>query len=416
MQTFLVSDLILMSNIQLNSTIPVPDSRQATKSTIIQAMIPPPTNGPIWVAKPDDLKRMVNDLVRYPILAVDTESNSLFAYHETVCLIQFSTGEKDYLVDPLSIPDLSILAPIFADPEREKVFHAAEYDLICMKRSFGFKFNNIFDTMVASRILGKPSIGLGAMIESEFGITLDKRYQRANWGKRPLTDAMLAYARLDTFYLIPLRNRLKAALQEGDRWPLAMEDFCRLCQVHSPSLENGAEPWWRITGSQDLTPIQAAVLQELSNYRDERAKAADVPPFKVLGNKDLLDVAKACPKNQEELYSQTNISSNQIERHSGGMLQAVQRGMHAKPLYRPSYPRPDEQFLNRVDSLRNWRKLTGHNLGVESDVILPREILELIAQNNPKRPEDLADLMRPVPWRFERYGGQILKLLQQIEG
>ena len=376
-------------------------------------MIPLPTDNPIWVAKLDDLKRMVNDLVRYPILAVDTESNSLFAYHETVCLIQFSTGEKDYLVDPLSVKDLSLLAPLFANPEIEKIFHAAEYDLICMKRSFGFKFVNIFDTMIASRILGRPSIGLAAMIESEFGITLDKRYQRANWGKRPLISAMLAYARLDTFYLIPLRNRLKVALQENDRWLLAREDFCRLCQVNSPSLDNGAESWWRITGSQDLTPGQAAILQELCNYRDERAKAADVPPFKVLGNKDLMEVARSCPKNQEELYSLTNISSNQIERHAGGLLQAVQRGLHAKPLYRPSYPRPDEQFLNRLDMLRNWRKLTGHTLGVESDVILPREVLEQIAQNNPKQLDDLAVIMGSVPWRFERFGGQILKLLQQ---
>jgi ribonuclease D len=386
-----------------------------TKSAIIHPMIQSPTDGPIWVANPDDLKRMVNDLLRYPILAVDTESNSLFAYHETVCLIQFSTGEKDYLLDPLSVHDLSLLAPIFANPDIEKVFHAAEYDLICMKRSFGFKFVNIFDTMVASRILGRPSIGLAAMIESEFSIALDKRYQRANWGKRPLTGAMLAYARLDTFYLIPLRNRLKNALQENDRWLLAQEDFCRLCQVYSPSLENGAESWWRITGSQDLTPNQAAILQELCNYRDERAKAADVPPFKVLGNKDLLEVAKSCPQTQEELYSLTNISSNQIERHAGGLLQAVQRGLHAKPLYRPAYPRPDEQFLNRLDMLRNWRKLTGHSLGVESDVILPREILEQIAQNNPKRLEDLAAIMGTVPWRFERFGEQILKLLQPAQ-
>jgi ribonuclease D len=386
-----------------------------TKSAIIHPMIQSPTDSPIWVAKPDDLKRMVNDLLRYPILAVDTESNSLFAYHETVCLVQFSTGEKDYLLDPLSVHDLSLLGPIFSNPDIEKVFHAAEYDLICMKRSFGFKFVNIFDTMVASRILGRPSIGLAAMIESEFSISLDKRYQRANWGKRPLTGAMLAYARLDTFYLISLRNRLKNALQENDRWPLAEEDFCRLCQVYSPSLENGAESWWRITGSQDLTPNQAAILQELCNYRDERAKAADVPPFKVLGNKDLLEVAKSCPQTQEELYSLTKISSNQIERHAGGLLQAVQRGLHAKPLYRPSYPRPDEQFINRLDMLRNWRKLTGHSLGVESDVILPREILEQIAQNNPKRLEDLAAIMGTVPWRFERFGEQILKLLQPAQ-
>ncbi len=179
----------------------------------------------VWVDNPRALHSMIKALQEYDMLAVDTESNSLYAYQEQVCLIQFSTTCEDYLVDPMALDDLSALAPIFASSEIEKVFHAAEYDIICLKRDFGFTFNNIFDTMLAARILKHQQIGLGAMLECEFGITLDKRFQRANWGQRPLPDDHLAYARLDTHYLIDLRQRLNQNLHERGLSQLAREDL-----------------------------------------------------------------------------------------------------------------------------------------------------------------------------------------------
>ena len=112
------------------------------------------------------LRTLAKELQRHPIIAVDTESNSLYAYRERVCLIQFSTPLADTLVDPLALDDLTPLAPIFADPKIEKVFHAAEYDLICLKRDFGFEFANLFDTLVAARILGRKQVGLGAILGS----------------------------------------------------------------------------------------------------------------------------------------------------------------------------------------------------------------------------------------------------------
>ncbi len=205
----------------------------------------------VWVARPKDLLGMADDLAQQSIIGVDTESNSLFAYQEQVCLIQFSTEFTDYLVDPLAIMDLSSLGPIFADPNIEKVFHAAEYDLICLKRDFGFMFRNLFDTMLAARILGRPGLGLGTMLEAEFGIEVDKRYQRANWARRPLSPEMKHYARMDTHYLLPLRNILLEALEETNRLVLAMEDFQRLTTVQPSNHENGSSNCWRISGSQD---------------------------------------------------------------------------------------------------------------------------------------------------------------------
>jgi ribonuclease D len=164
---------------------------------------------PILIVRPAALKRLAGELSAEKVVAVDTESNSLYAYREQVCLIQFSTSTADYLVDSLSLDDLSPLTSFFADSHIEKVFHAAEYDLLCMRRDFGFDFANIFDTMIAADILGRESIGLGALLETEFDVRLEKRYQRANWGQRPLPQHLLSYAQLDTHYLITLRERLR---------------------------------------------------------------------------------------------------------------------------------------------------------------------------------------------------------------
>jgi ribonuclease D len=124
--------------------------------------LPSPTKPPVWINRPDQLLKMAADLVNYPLLSIDTESNSLYVYTERVCLIQISTPQTDYLVDSLALTDLSCLEPIFSNPAIEKIFHAAEYDILCLKRDYGFTFVNLFDTMVASRILGRSSVGLAA--------------------------------------------------------------------------------------------------------------------------------------------------------------------------------------------------------------------------------------------------------------
>ena len=370
---------------------------------------------PNWIDRPEQLVNMVEDLARQPILAVDTESNSLHAYQEQVCLIQFSTRDVDYLVDPIALADISPIGELFANSNIEKVFHAAEYDLICLKRDFGFNFTNLFDTMVAGRILGRKAVGLASMLEEQFGITLDKHYQRANWGKRPLTDAMKAYARLDSHFLVDLRDELKAELKSRRRLALAEEDFNRLCAVNGRTNHPtaGTSPaFWRISGLQELKPMQLTVMRELYNYRDEQARLTNRPHFKVMSNQVLLEIAQTCPHFIQELKLLPSISDLQIRRYGKALLGAVRRGMDAKPLQRPAPPQPlEDQVANRLEVLRNWRKRTGRSRGVDSDVVMPRDVLVTIAESNPCNLKDLAEVMEDVPWRFEHYGQEILKTL-----
>ena len=146
---------------------------------------------PILVADEAGLRTLVGALAACPVVAVDTESNSLHAYRERVCLIQFSTPAADYIVDPIGLRDLRPLAPFFANPGQQKVFHAAEYDLICLRRDYGFEFTNIFDTMSAARTLGWPQVGLAAILDTHFGVTMNKKYP-ARRLETPSADARTA--------------------------------------------------------------------------------------------------------------------------------------------------------------------------------------------------------------------------------
>ncbi len=366
------------------------------------------------ITRPGGLKKLVQVLSNQSILAVDTESNSLFAYREQVCLIQFSTREADYLLDPLALEDLSALGPIFANEQIQKVFHAAEYDLLCLKRDFSFSFNNLFDTMLAARILGRTAVGLGSILEAEFNLQVDKRHQRANWGRRPLPDYLLDYARQDTHYLIELRERLDHQLEERGLAALAQEDFKRICLVEAGN-DNGKTACWRVTGVHKLSPQQVAVLQELCIYRDDVARQINRPLFKVISDHTLHATASALPTSLDELKQLPGMTQHQLDRHGKSILQAVQRGLQASPIHRPRNVRPDDQFLKRVEALKQWRKLKAHELEVESDIILPRDLLHALANKNPLEMDSLAECLRDVPWRREQYGEEILQVLKKVE-
>jgi len=369
---------------------------------------------PILVHNRVNLNALVDTLSRQALVAVDTEANSLYAYQERVCLIQFSTPDDDYLVDPLVLGDLSPLGSIFCNPKIEKIFHAAEYDILLLKRDFNFRFNNIFDTMVAARILGWESVGLSSILQSQFGITVNKKYQRANWGKRPLPTEMLIYAQLDTHYLIRLRNQLRSELISKRRWDLAEEDFHRGSQIDINDHVKKTKNCWRINGVQDLNQQQTAILHELCLFREQVAEAADRPLFKVINDTSLVKIATSMPGSLMELENIHGISLKQARWIGKGLISAVQRGKKKHPPRQQKARKPDDQHLDRIKQLRLWRKTKARCLNVESDVVLPKDLLLELASENPQTQEEINKILKPVPWRLNKFGEEILHLLQKI--
>ena len=368
---------------------------------------------PRLVTTAGQLRQVAEGLLGTPRLAVDTESNSLHAYRERVCLIQLSTVDSDILVDPLALDDVSLLGPMLADPAIEKVFHAAEYDLTCLRRDFGFRVSPLFDTRVAARTLGQTRTGLGDLLQDTFGVRIDKRHQRANWGKRPLPPALLDYARLDTHYLLPLRDRLAAELAGAGRTDEAREECERLAgAVDPPPPDPGDEPFWRITHARRLTGSQAAVLRELHAVREEEARRRDCPPFKVMSDEALLALAQASPRSRRALERVEGVPPGTLARYEVVLLEAVRRGLEAPPPPRPAARGADEVTQLRFQRLREWRREAAAARGVESDVILPRDMAWEIARANPPDLPALHRLMVPLETRFAAHGAAILLALR----
>ena len=161
------------------------------------------------VKERSDLKRIAAGLERETMIGVDIEADSMFHYQEKVCLIQISTTSCNILLDPLSLVDLSHLSSIFTDPNIRKVFHGADYDIRSLYRDFGIEVNALFDTQIAARFLGIKETSLAYLLKERFGVTVEKKYQKRDWSKRPLPAAMLAYAVQDTCHLLPLSRILE---------------------------------------------------------------------------------------------------------------------------------------------------------------------------------------------------------------
>lgn len=366
----------------------------------------------VWIDQPQQLRQAAEELAAQDILAVDTESNSLYAYQEQVCLVQFSTRSKDYLIDALALPDLSPLADLFSAKHILKVFHAAEYDLICLFRDYGFRFNRLFDTMGAARILGYQKIGLGALLERYFDTQINKKYQRANWGKRPLKPDMLDYARLDSHYLIPLQDRLRAELVDAGLWDLALEDFERLTRGIEDTTQSSEDDFWKLRGARDLNPENAAVLKCLYQFRETTAEAQNRPSFKVISHQALVEMAQTCPQRHADLLKLDALHERQAKRYSRGLLEAVRAGKAAQPEYPPNHTRLQPAVLERTEALQDWRKFTGRDLDVPSDVVLPRDVLNRIVRANPGDLDALKAEMWDVPYRFDRFGQDILAVIR----
>ncbi len=351
-------------------------------------------------------------LQEQPRLALDLEANSLYAYHEEVCLIQLSIPGQDYIIDPLAPIDLAPLGKLFARPDVEKVFHAAEYDLMLVKRQYGWELNNLFDTMWAARILGIDRVGLANILEHYFDVHLDKRFQRSNWCERPLSPAALAYAQADTHFLLALRDKLALELDAEGRLEEAHEIFAEQTEVQPASLAFDPDSFWTMNGTRTLSPQGKAILRALAIYRDQEAARRNKPHFKILQDRTLMQIAREAPDHRDDLARVPGMSSGQMQRYGRDILRIVRENRGGKPPRRPSRgPRLPQDVLDRYELLRNWRKEKGVQRGVESDVILSRDAMWALARANPGSRDELDGILGP--WRARTYGDEILSLLRQ---
>ena len=365
------------------------------------------------ITTPERYQAMIEHLSHQETIAIDTESNSLFAYQERVCLIQLSSPERDYLLDPFAFEALTALGQLLADAGIEKIMHAGDYDIATLKRDYGFSFNNIFDTLLAATALGEANLGLGALLEKFFGIHLLKKYQRANWGERPLKEEMLSYAQADSHFLIALRHFLVSKLEKTAWLELIREDSNAMARM-IPAMKPHCPDVWRVKNARDLSAREMSLLENLFRHRECLAEKRDRPPFKIFGDNALVAIAQAMPASLASLEKLRVLSPQQLKRYGLGLVNVVNRWLEAPGLlHRPPVQRMREEVFERYEALMELRKNIAHQEDVASNLILSRDMVEKLAYHDFKTLAELQTLMADYPLRFVRYGEQIFALLQR---
>jgi len=327
-------------------------------------------------------------------IAVDTEADSLHAYPEKLCLMQFSVSGGDYLVDTLAGLDISRL--FSALQNREIIFHGADYDLRMLRKTFNFVPSAIFDTMTAARLLGYQQFGLGHLVEKHLGVKLEKGPQKMNWARRPLTQRMEEYARNDTRHLRSLSDTLRGLLKEKGRldWQKETCDQLILDCAEMPSPNKDLQ--WRLKGSDRLDPRGLAILRELWKWREKEAIAANKPPFFVLNHDVLLRLAHEAERirNFEKLLP-PRLSSRRKEAiinaiaHAQNLPDTELPKKRIHVLYQPTLP---EQ--KRFNALRQIRDQRAAELQIDPTLIASRSMLVLLSQDWDKYEADLMKWQR----------------------
>lgn len=352
-----------------------------------------------YVSTPAALAQAVAALRREPRVAADTEAASFHRYRDRIFLVQLSSPTLTAIIDPLAIADLSPVGELLGDPKVEKIFHDADYDVRILDRDYGFRARRLFDTRIAAHLAGEPAVGLAALLEKYAGVKLSKEHQKADWSRRPLPPAMLAYAAADTQHLLPLRVALEEALVRLGRLSWAEEEFLRLENLRwTGGTTEGDEAYLRIKGAKALQPRHLAALREMYRWREGVAAEQDRATFRIIGNDALLAVARTLPRTTSELQAVPGVPAALAARHGAALLDAVRRALALDEAELPRVARAPRQPRDaaveaRIERLKAARNRVAAELGLDAGVLCGRSTLEAVARAVPL-PNDRAGLAR----------------------
>lgn len=378
-------------------------------------MPPTETDTALYLDKPDEVDRFLSEISDVTELALDTEGASFHRFLDRIYLLQLSTRDRSAIIDPLPVGSPAGLGVLLESKSVEVVFHDADYDLRLLHQDYGWHVANIFDTRIASQLLGIKSFGLAALLEQFFDVKLDKKHQRADWSMRPLTRDMLEYAAQDTRYLLPLKDHMKAELERRGRLHWAQEEFSRLEGTRWDA-EDAMEGFLRLKGARDLTRPELAVLRELVHWRDTVAAQLDRATFRVMGNEVLLDLSRNPPRSVSELSAIKGMPKGMIDRAGSDIIAAVRRGLEVPEAELPRFPKgqrwnKDRDFDARVIRLKGVRDEVARALELDPGVLCSRERLENIARSSAKTAVELEAVPGLRRWQIEVMGPGLLAAL-----
>jgi len=325
-------------------------------------------------------------------VAVDAERASGYRYGHRAFLVQMRRrGAGTVLIDPITCPDLSALDAALAGTEA--VLHAASQDLPCLAE-LGYRPRQLFDTELAGRLLGYPRVGLGALVETVLGFTLEKGHAAADWSTRPLPTEWLRYAALDVEVLVELRDALAAQLEEQGKTEWARQEFAAVLAAGPPAPR--PDPWRRTSGIHRVhTRRGMAVVRELWLERDKIARRRDLSPGRVLPDSAIVEAARALPAASRDLTDLPGFKGRGARRYAPEWRRAVDR---ARAQAEPNLPGTASPLPEGPPPAHRWAE---RDPVAAERLTAVRAVVAALAEEHSLPAENLVqpDVVRRLAWK-----------------
>jgi len=375
-----------------------------------------------FVRDPEGAEALRSALDSETSVAVDCEAAGFHRYSDQICLIQLSTRQRTWILDPLSVELASYLRPALEDPGVQVLMHGAAYDLRLLKRDLAIEVAGLRDTQAAASLLGEPSIGLQALLERHLGVRVSKKHQRADWARRPLTDEMLEYAANDTRHLHDLAQILDEKLEATGRGSWAVEEYEWLMKsAHDPEPKDDVDPVTRVKGARNLDPVECTALRKCLDWRDEIARDMDRAPFRVISDPVLMHLAKARPSSLGELANTKGVSPRLAKSHGSDLIQRFRKveagapdNLLPYPPSPPRGPRPAPETEARLDAIKAVRNRVAEEVGLERGRVMANHLLQEVAVESPPNQEALAEIPNVRRWQVDLMGARIVEALHSV--
>jgi ribonuclease D len=368
-----------------------------------------------FIESDEELNSICEGLSQEKIIGVDLEADSMYCFKEKICLIQIATAKEAFLIDPFVIKDIAPFLDVLAKPDVIKIFHGSDFDVRSFDRDHSAKINNLFDTEIACRFLGLKERGLGALLKRFFDLDVDKRFQKVDWSRRPLSNDMIEYSVGDVSHLVRLYDIIYERLQEKKRLAWAEEEFELQTKVRYEN--NHALPLFKkFKGAGKMDNRSLAVLESLLKLRLVIAESRNFPLYKIFSNASLTKLAVDKPVTMDQMLRSRAFSKKQAGMYGGQCLDAIVRAVELEHKDLPSYPKTrmpkkDAVVHERIDSLKKMREDRSLRLGIELGFLLNNAMIDKVAVQNPKTLDELLEIENMRRWQVEAVGQDIITTL-----
>lgn len=365
------------------------------------------------VVEEDHVAVIAAALAAAPLVAFDLEFLAQDRLVPTLCLVQVAWLKHHPALDAAEPPTVALVDPLAVDvgpivralaAHPCAVLHAGRQDLQLLAMRFGVTMPAIVDTQIMAAFAGVgDQVGFATLANELLGTSLGKELQWTDWGRRPLSDAQIAYADADVRHLPAIYAQLAARL--GPRLAWARAESALVAADALAATQVTPETAWRhVSGLRGLDAAALSTVAALAAWRFRVATELDRPLGQVLNDKVLVDLARQRPSEEDAIRAIKGIAP--FARKRAGEILAAVSGAPALVTPVQPFSRPPSNRAQRwADMLLAIVQIIAEQTGVAPRLLATRADAEELARVVDERGLDAAASLPALStWRRDVIG------------